>query len=601
MNCNFLIAATLAFASLVGFTHAADGTFSFTVLEIPDIQRGAGLAVVMRTPSGKTWLYDTGTAHPERLSSDGWLANFNAGRDVVAPLLKKQGVTVIDGVFISHAHYDHFGGLLWLKDHFDINKLIDCGYIFRSGNEDDYRGTNKSELDHYNLVRDEFKARGAHITATAGEMLNLDSDLKIEVIAPPKSYFKDPKVNTRQKNDTPSHFLVNANSLALRIQFGDIVFLLPGDIQTEDIEASLMPFVDKTKLKCHILVAPGHGIHPIPQAFREATHPEVSIASVFPRYAKGIKSTVTLKALGAKTYVTGLHGTVQVVTDGKTYQVTTERDDTNKPTITDRVPLWPGKAPVGDGKFEECSKELEVFLPPAGKANGAAIVLCPGGGYIRHVTEKEGYPIAQWLNEHGIACVILEYRLPSLRHQVPLLDAQRAIRLTRANAAAWKIDPQRIGILGFSAGGHVASTALTHFNAGDAANADPIERLSCRPDFGWLVYPVVTMGEFTHTGSKNELIGENSTAELLRLYSNELQVADNTPPVFLAHAIDDKAVPIENSRQFVAAMQKHQRPVELLELPSGGHGLNGCKGPLWEQWNAAALVWSAKQKIIPAP
>ena len=118
-----------------------------------------------------------------------------------------------------------------------------------------------------------------------------------------------------------------------------------------------------------------------------------------------------------------------------------------KPTSSERVDLWPGKAPVGDGKFEDCNLELEVFLPPADKASGAAIVLCPGGGYIRHVTDREGYPIANWLSEHGIATMILEYRLPKLRHQVPLLDAQRAIRLTRANAAAWKIDPKRIGIL----------------------------------------------------------------------------------------------------------------------------------------------------------
>ncbi|MES2596894.1 MAG: MBL fold metallo-hydrolase [Verrucomicrobiota bacterium] len=311
----------------IGSISAADRTFSLSVLEIPDIQRGAGLAIIMRTPSGKTWLYDTGTAHPEKLSSDGWLAKFNAGRDVVAPGLKKLGVSSIDGVFISHAHYDHFGGLLWLKDHFTIHKLIDCGYVFRSDNPDDFVGTNKSELDHYDQVRDEFKARGAHITALAGETLDLGPDLKIEVIAPPKSYFQDPKINTRQKHDTPSHFLVNANSLALRIQFGDIVFLLPGDIQTEDIEASLMPFVDPAKLKCHILVAPGHGIHPIPKAFGKATHPEVSIASVFPRYARGIRSTPDLKKLGTKTYVTGLNGDVHVVTDGKTYEVTTGRKD----------------------------------------------------------------------------------------------------------------------------------------------------------------------------------------------------------------------------------------------------------------------------------
>lgn len=262
-----------------------------------------------------------------------------------------------------------------------------------------------------------------------------------------------------------------------------------------------------------------------------------------------------------------------------------------KPEPAVRIALWPGKAPVGDGTFEECSSELQVFLPPKEKANGTAIVLCPGGGYIRHVTDREGYPIATWLNEHGIATIILEYRLPKQRHQVPLLDAQRAIRLTRVNAGAWNVDPKRIGILGFSAGGHVASTAATHFDRGNASASDPVERESCRPDFAWLVYPVVTMGEHTHTGSKAELLGPDPKPELVRLYSNELQVNAETPPTFLAHAVDDKPVPPENSRQFVAAMKANHIPVELLELPSGGHGFNGCKGPLWEQWKAAALKW----------
>ena len=126
---------------------------------------------------------------------------------------------------------------------------------------------------------------------------------------------------------------------------------------------------------------------------------------------------------------------------------TSAAQDFVAPTPTERIALWPGKAPIGDGKFEDSTLDLQVFLPPADKANGAAIVICPGGGYIRHVTEREGYPIAQWLNEHGIAGIILEYRLPELRHQVPLLDAQRAIRITRSKAAAWKIDPKRIGIL----------------------------------------------------------------------------------------------------------------------------------------------------------
>lgn len=269
-------------------------------------------------------------------------------------------------------------------------------------------------------------------------------------------------------------------------------------------------------------------------------------------------------------------------------------------TPTERIALWPGKAPVGDGTFEASTHELQVFLPPAAKASGMAIVLCPGGGYIRHVTDREGYPIAQWLNDHGIACIIFEYRLPKLRHAVPLLDAQRALRLTRANATRWHIDPQRTGILGFSAGGHVASTATTHFDAGQPGATDPVERLSSRPSFAWLIYPVVTMGTYTHTGSRKELLGENPPDALVRLYSNELQVTEDTPPVFFAHAIDDKPVPIENSRQFVAAMKYHHLPVELLELPTGGHGFNGCKGPLWEQWKAAALAWSATQGLIPA-
>jgi acetyl esterase/lipase len=264
-----------------------------------------------------------------------------------------------------------------------------------------------------------------------------------------------------------------------------------------------------------------------------------------------------------------------------------------KPTPTACVTLWSGKAPIGEGKYEACNLEIEVFLPPADKANGTAIVLCPGGGYIRHVTNREGYPIAQWLNEHGIATIILEYRLPKLRHEVPLLDAQRAIRLTRANSTTWKIDPKRVGILGFSAGGHVASTAATHFDLGNAGSPDPIERLSCRPDFAWLVYPVVTMGKYTHTGSRDELLGLHPKAELVDLYSNETQVTADTPPTFLAHAVDDKPVPPENSRQFVAAMKAHRVSVELLELPTGGHGLNGCQGPLWEQWKAAALKWLA--------
>jgi acetyl esterase/lipase len=265
-----------------------------------------------------------------------------------------------------------------------------------------------------------------------------------------------------------------------------------------------------------------------------------------------------------------------------------------------KVPLWPGTAPVGNGTYEQVTSELKVYLPPPARSTRAAVVICPGGGYIRHVVDREGYPIAEWLNANGIAAILLEYRLPAGRPYVPLLDAQRAIRVTRARAAEWKIDARRIGILGFSAGGHVASSAGTHFNTGKAADTDPIERLSCRPDFMLLVYPVVTMGAKTHEFSKKQLLGDKPKPELVQLFSNETQVTDETPPAFLAHAIDDTPVPPDNSRNLVAAMKARLVPVEYLELPSGGHGLNGCKGPLWEQWKAQALVWLTAQKFIPA-
>lgn len=264
-----------------------------------------------------------------------------------------------------------------------------------------------------------------------------------------------------------------------------------------------------------------------------------------------------------------------------------------------RMPLWPDTAPVGDGTREPADAAMTVFLPPREKATGAAVVICPGGGYIRHVLDREGPIVARWLNDHGIAAAVLEYRLPHGRPYVPLLDAQRALRVVRSKAKAWNVDPRRVGIMGFSAGGHVASTAGTHFDAGDPQAADPIDRESSRPDFMVLVYPVVTMGEKTHEGSRQNLLGAEPAPELIRLFSNELQITDQTPPAFLAHARDDVAVPPENSRAFRDALKAHGVAVEYLELPEGGHGLFGCKGPLWEAWKARALDWMAAQGIIP--
>lgn len=219
------------------------------------------------------------------------------------------------------------------------------------------------------------------------------------------------------------------------------------------------------------------------------------------------------------------------------------------------------------------------------------MVICPGGGYGGLVTGAEGHGIAAWLNTHGITGIVLEYRLPKGNSFLPLADAQRALRTVRSHAVEWKINPAKIGIIGFSAGGHLASTAGTHFDYGNPEASEPIERVSCRPDFMVLVYPVVTMGPGTHAGSRKNLLGENPSPEAVLNFSNETKITTNTPPAFLAHAADDKAVPLANSANFHAALQSAKVPSKFLELPSGGHGLNGYKGPMWDRWQTESLEW----------
>ncbi|MGA2617416.1 MAG: alpha/beta hydrolase [Thermoguttaceae bacterium] len=269
------------------------------------------------------------------------------------------------------------------------------------------------------------------------------------------------------------------------------------------------------------------------------------------------------------------------------------------PPEGERLSLWSGQAPLGDGRFERAEARITVHRPAAGRANRAAAVICPGGGYGGLVVGPEGHGIARWLNEHGITGIVLEYRLPHGRPRVPLLDAQRAIRMARAGAKAWGIDPGRIGIIGFSAGGHLASTAGTHFDGGDPRAADPVDRASCRPDFAILVYPVVTMGALTHGGSKANLLGRDPTPALVELFSNEKQVTAQTPPMFLAHAKDDTLVAPDNSRMLYEALRARSVPAEYLRLASGGHGLAGYKGPMWDAWQKRSLEWLAAQKIIP--
>lgn len=273
-----------------------------------------------------------------------------------------------------------------------------------------------------------------------------------------------------------------------------------------------------------------------------------------------------------------------------------EPDQDVAKTSEERLSLWNGKAPIGDGKAEEGDAWITVHRPD--ESNGTAIVICPGGGYGGLVTGAEGHGIAKWLGGHGITGVVLEYRLPKGRSMVPLLDAQQAIRTVRANAKAWSIEPTRIGIMGFSAGGHLASTAGTHFDAGEPAADTAVARASCRPDFLVLVYPVITMDAKTHQGSRQNLLGKDPTPELVALFSNEQQVTAQTPPTFLAHAKDDKPVPCENSQAFHEALVLHKVPSRYLELPSGGHGLNGYKGPMWDAWQTQSLAWLSELKLV---
>ncbi|MFN0129877.1 MAG: alpha/beta hydrolase [Verrucomicrobiales bacterium] len=265
----------------------------------------------------------------------------------------------------------------------------------------------------------------------------------------------------------------------------------------------------------------------------------------------------------------------------------------------ERLPLWPGPAPVGEGATEEVNAFITLHRPA--NPNGAAVVICPGGGYGGLVTGGEGSGIARWLNTHGLTAIVLEYRLPKGRPMVPLLDAQRAIRTVRAKAKSWDCDPSKIGIMGFSAGGHLASTAATRFDDGEATSVDSIERASCRPDFAILVYPVITMGEKTHGGSRANLLGPAPSKELINRFSNETQVTSRTAPTFLTHAVDDHVVPVDHSRMFLEALRKNNVPAEYLELPSGDHGLNGYKGSMWDAWQTGSLKWLAARIFIPEP
>ena len=243
---------------------------------------------------------------------------------------------------------------------------------------------------------------------------------------------------------------------------------------------------------------------------------------------------------------------------------------------------------------------LTPYFPEKGKANGTAVIVCPGGGYVHLAMGHEGVDIAKKFNEYGVTAFVLKYRLPSdeiMQDKTigPLQDAQRAIQIVRERAQEWGINPDKVGIIGFSAGGHLASTVITHFNK---AVIDNPQNVNLRPDFAILAYPVITFGELAHKGSRESLLGKNPSQELVDLYSNEKQVTPNTPMTFLVHAEDDKTVPVENSIMFYEAMIKNYVKGELHIYQTGGHGFGLNNKTTKDYWFDRCLNWLRQNGML---
>jgi acetyl esterase/lipase len=258
------------------------------------------------------------------------------------------------------------------------------------------------------------------------------------------------------------------------------------------------------------------------------------------------------------------------------------------------LPLWSEGAPNALGK-EAKDVPMAMVRLVASDAPTTMLVILPGGGYGHLAMGHEGHEIAQWANENGMSALICDYRhrTKGYGHPAPLEDAQRAIRMARANAKEWNIDPSKVGILGFSAGGHLASTVLTKFDAGIADSKDTIAQKSSRPDFGVLCYPVIMFGHpSTHKGSENNLLGKEPDPKLLESLRNDMQVSQETPPTFLFHTQEDKAVLPENALAFYAGMIKHGVPGELHIYEKGKHGIGlGKAVPVTSDWSNACVRW----------
>lgn len=255
------------------------------------------------------------------------------------------------------------------------------------------------------------------------------------------------------------------------------------------------------------------------------------------------------------------------------------------------VLLWPNGAPGAVGSEDIDKPTLTIFLPIKGQANGTGIIVCPGGGYAHLATNHEGRQVANWLNSLGVAAFVLTYRLgPRYHHPVELGDAQRAIRMVREHAGEYGVAPDRVGIMGFSAGGHLASTAATHFGEGD------------RPDFAILGYPVISMSSpYAHKGSVQSLLGDKPDPKLAENLSNELQVTAQTPPTFIFHTTEDKTVPVENSVLFYLALRKAGVPAEMHIFERGPHGVGlALNNPVLAMWPELLANWLRSRGLLSA-
>jgi acetyl esterase/lipase len=262
--------------------------------------------------------------------------------------------------------------------------------------------------------------------------------------------------------------------------------------------------------------------------------------------------------------------------------------------IPEIIPLWEGHAPGALGDEDRDKPTLTIYLPRSSTTNGTAIVVAPGGGYGHLDSNHEGRQVANWLNALGITAFVLKYRLgPRYHHPVELGDAQRALRLVRSRAQEFHIRSNRVGMMGFSAGGHLASTAATHFDDGDPSAADPVDRVSCRPDFLVLGYPVISFtAPYTHQGSVTNLLGENPDPKLREELSNELQVKPQTPPTFLFTTSGDTAVLAENSFAFYLALRKAGVPAEMHIFESDLHSVGlALNDPALDEWPTLLANW----------